>query len=283
MKLSDKRVSSTRRILVYGAPKSGKTELVSMLSKYYNLLWIDLENGYTTLLKLPEEQKKRIELISLPDSRVYPIAVETVLKLIKGDRHEVCEEHGKCECMLCKRDSKPFTVVELAKTEQDTIVVFDSLTQFSNSAISNITKNQPDDYKMDYGDWGNLKVIVDKLLSQIQAAKYNIICITHEEQVEMEDGKMRLVPVCGSAKSSMNTAKYFDDVVYCEVKNKKHIVGSATTYSLQAVTGSRAGVAIEGNAIPALIDLFRSPAPAVASATAGLQNLKSSLTSKGVI
>ena len=38
---------------------------------------------------------------------------------------------------------------------------------------------------------------------------------------EGEDGRKKIVPVCGSSKSSRNTAKYFDEVVYCEVKNKK--------------------------------------------------------------
>jgi hypothetical protein len=294
MKLSDKAVSNTRRILVYGAPKSGKTELVSQLSKHFNLLWFDLENGYTTLLKLPPEQQARIELISVPDSRVYPIAVETMLKVIRGDKVQICEKHGKINCMLCKADPAqpaPTVTVALSELGPDTIVVIDSLTQFSNSCVANITKTQPDDYKMDYEDWGNLKVLVDKFLSQVQAAKFSIVCITHEEEVTMEDGKHKLVPVCGSSKSSRNTAKYFDDVVYCEMKNKKHCFGSGTGYSLNAITGSRAGVSLENSAVPELYELFSiqhaAALPSIqtaknTAATAGLVALKVSLTSGGI-
>ena len=36
------------------------------LSKEFNLLWFDLENGVDTLLKLPQEQKERIEVVTLP-------------------------------------------------------------------------------------------------------------------------------------------------------------------------------------------------------------------------
>ena len=61
MKLSQKIASKSHRVLLFGPPKSGKTQLAGELSKEYNLLWFDLENGVDTLLKLPEEQKERIK------------------------------------------------------------------------------------------------------------------------------------------------------------------------------------------------------------------------------
>lgn len=246
MKLTQKAPAVTNRVLVYGGPKTGKTELVGKLAEHYNLIWFDAENGYVTLTKMPQAWQERIELISIPDSRVMPMAVETWLKVIKGTEHFVCEAHGKCSCALCKKQGAPETRVcfnELSPTRD--IVVFDSLTQFSNSCISNITKAQPDDYKMDFGDWGQLGVLVDKFLSQVQAARYNVVCITHEAEVDFEDGKSKLVPVCGSSKSSRNTAKYFDHVVYAEIRNKKHVAGSSTGYSNTAVTGSRTNVELE--------------------------------------
>ena len=84
MKLTDKVKSKTHRVLVYGEPKSGKTELVASLAEVYNLLYIDLENGYATLLKLPREWQERIEILSIPDTKVFPIAIETMLKIITG-------------------------------------------------------------------------------------------------------------------------------------------------------------------------------------------------------
>lgn len=256
MKLTDKVATTTHRVLVYGAPKTGKSLLVGKLSEHYKINWFDCENGYSVLQQLPIEQQERINLITVPDSRIYPIAAETWLYAIKGDAGTICNTHGKWNCQLCKKDGLPVTDVHLNTTQPDTINVFDSLTQFTNSIISHITKSMPDNYKLQLDDWGNLKVLVDKFLSQIQAARYNVVCITHEEQVPFEDGKFRLVPSSGSAKSSMNTAKYFDDVIYAEVKNKKHMFGSASTFGMNMVTGSRSGIEIEKAVTPSLLDIF---------------------------
>ena len=245
MKLTTKSAVTTKRVLVYGASKTGKSLLVGKLAEKYNLIWFDNEQGWSVLNQLPEEWKERINIISVPDSRVYPIAVETWLKVIKGAKTSICAAHGKVDCAICKKDSLPFDTVELNTTPRDTIVVFDSLTQLTNSVISHITKAQPDDYKLQLDDYGNLKFLIDKFLSQIQAANYNIVCITHEEMTVMEDKKLKIVPSSGSSKSSAFTAKYFDEVVYAELVNKKHRFGSGTDYSMTALTGSRSNVRLE--------------------------------------
>lgn len=289
MKLSQKIASKSHRVLLFGPPKSGKTQLAGELSKEFNLLWFDLENGVDTLLKLPEEQKERIEVITLPDTRSYPIAIETMLKVIKGGKYEICETHGKCACVVCKKDSKPSVVVELSSLPLDTIVVVDSLTQLTNSAISNITKNQPEDYKLNYDDWGNLGKLMDTFLSHVQQSGFHIVCISHETETEMEDGKMKLVPTAGTKAFSRNTAKYFDEVIYCEVKNKKHIAASSTVYNGNILTGSRSGTVLETQLEASLIPIFRGDiptanpltqkTPAVAALT-GLAALKSGLGKK---
>ena len=258
MKLTQKAVVATQRVLIYGAPKTGKTELAARLAEHYQLLWFDLENGYTTMLKLPREWQERIELISIPDSRVFPIAIETLMKVVKGTEVNICEAHGKVSCAVCTKEKAPVVRVCLNEIGSDTIVVFDSLTQFTNSGIAHITKTQPDDYKLQLDDWGALRVLMDKFLSQIQVARYNVVCITHEEEVVFEDGKKKIVPVCGSANSSRNTAKYFDHVVYLEMKNRKHVAGSMTNYATNAVTGSRTDISLEDSksASASLLDIF---------------------------
>lgn len=278
MKLSEKTHSATHRVLLFGSPKSGKTQLAGTLSEQYDLLWFDLENGSDTLLKLPKTQQERIELVSIPDSRVFPVAIETMLKVIRGNKVEICETHGKVSCALCKKESKPFTAVELSSLPRTTIVVVDSLTQLTNSAIAHITKNQPDDYKLNYDDWANLGKLLDTFLSQVQQAGYNIVCISHETEVEMEDGKQRLVPTSGTRNFSRNTAKYFDEVIYCEVKNRKHIAASSTTYSGNILTGSRSGVVLETETSPSLLQIFSTVRPAqVSPAVSQLDALRSKL------
>ena len=255
-KLSSKKPSTTHRCIIYGGPKSGKTQLAGELSEHYNLIWVDMENGHETLFKLPQAYQDRIELVNLPDTRAYPIAIETVLKVIKGPV-SICEEHGKVGCMLCKKEGKEFTEVNLSALDHNSVVVFDSLTQLSNSAISFITKNQPDDYKLNYDDWGNLGKLLDIFLSHIQQAKYNVIVISHETEAETEGKKKTLVPVGGTRNFSRNVAKYFDHVIYAERKNKKHVFASSTQYATNILTGSRTDVSLEGSDKPSLLAIFK--------------------------
>lgn len=257
MKLSEKESSSTHRVLLFGPPKSGKSQLAGALSEHFNLLWFDCEQGWSVLKKIPTEWQERIEIVSVPDSRVYPIAAETWLKIVTGQPGNVCDVHGKWNCPLCKKDSGTVSAIHLSTLRPDWIVVFDSLTQFSNSLISHITKNQPDDYKLEFDDWNKLGILLDKFLSQIQAAKFNVICITHESEVEMNDGKDKLVPTAGTRNFSRNTAKYFDDVIYCEVKNGKHRFTSSTTANSSVLTGSRTGIVLEKDEAPTLLRIFK--------------------------
>lgn len=265
-KLADLNRSTTQRVLLFGGPKTGKTELAGRLSEHFKIIWVDLENGHETLFKLPKEWQERITLISLPDTRSYPIAIETCLKLVKG-AVSICDEHGKVACMVCKQKGAEFTDINITTLPNDTVVVFDSLTQLSNSAIANITKGQPDDYKLDYDDWGNLGKLLDIFLSHIQQGKYNSVVISHEIEAETEAGKKYLVPVGGTRNFSRNVAKYFDTVVYCERKNKKHTFGSSTSYASNILTGSRSDVALENEEAPSLLRIFKpelypaAPAP----------------------
>jgi hypothetical protein len=68
---------------------------------------------------------------------------------------------------------------------------------------------------------------------------------------------MKLVPTAGTKAFSRNTAKYFDEVIYCEVKNKKHIAASSTVYNGNILTGSRSGATLETQLEASLIPIFR--------------------------
>lgn len=260
-KLDMMEEDDSHRVIIFGGPKTGKTELAMRLAEKFNVLYIGLENGHSTGLKLPKEWQKRIEVVNLPDTRDYSIGIETCLRISKGKLVHICDTHGKHDCMICKKipDAK-WTDVELDKLDKSWVVVFDSLTQLTNSAISKITFGKPEDYKLDFDDWRMLGVMMDMFLSRIQQAPYNVICISHESQVEMEDGKNKLVPTAGSQNFSRNTAKYFGTVIYAEIKMKKHVFSSGSTASTQALTGSRTGLTLESSTAPSLLELFKLPA-----------------------
>lgn len=255
--------SLTQRVLVYGAPGTGKTELVGKLSEHYNLLWFDLEKGSITLKRLPKEWKARINLIQLPDSATFPIAVETMMKVTKGGKWNICQDHGKCNCMTCQKAKRPSEDINLSTLGPEWIVVIDGLKQFTLSAMANITLKQPDDYKMERDDWGGLKLLCDKFMSNLQVAPYNLVCISHEEELYTDQKKLnfdKVVPMLGSSNTARNVASYFDHIVYCTMKNKRFIAASGSDYSNMALTKSRTGIRLEDKKTPddqpSLLEMF---------------------------
>lgn len=291
MKLSQIQQLPNQRICIYGEPKTGKTELAAGLAEKYNLLWFDLENGYSPLFKLPKEWQERIDLVRIPDTKGYPIALETMQKVITGAPLKICHAHGKATCPICMKENAPVTEVCLKDLadKHDTIVVVDSLTQLANSTMNWLTRGKGDEYAPEWGDYRNQGTLMDKFLGDCQQSTWNIICITHVSEVELEDGKKRLVPVAGTRNFSRNTAKYFDHVVYCQVKNKKHSFGSRTDFDMQALTGSRTNATIEGMETPSLLQFFdpaviketiaKAQTANAASAAKILQSLKKVATS----
>jgi hypothetical protein len=265
MKLTDKTKSIVHHILLYGPPKSGKTKLVGTLASKYKLIWFDLESGYKTLLQLPKESQENIELISLPDTPSFPVAIQTCLQVIKGTKTKICEAHGVNTCALCLKTQGAFTAVELnACDPSDTIVVFDSSTQLTASSICFVNKGQPVEYKMQTDDWGNVGKLNEAFYSHVQNAPFNIIVIAHDiDLAKKENDPKHVVPSAGSRNFSRNFAKFFDDVIYCEVKNGRHIAASSTLYSGGILTGSRTGIALENDKSGAvnLLDLFDPDRP----------------------
>ena len=256
-KLSTIEAPSTHRVCVFGGPKSGKTELVGKLAKSYNLTYLDLENGSLTLRKLPPALQSNINLIAIHDTRALPIASETVFKILTGSPQKVCCAHGKINCPICAKTSAPYDEVNLSTFGPRDILVIDSLTQLANSVMANITRGKPEDYKFEWDDYRAQGTRMDLALSLVQQAPFNVICITHEAEVEMEDKRKLLVPIAGTANFSRNTAKYFDHVVYCGKQGSKHVYGSSTTYRPNVLTGSRTDVALEKSTEPSLFEIFK--------------------------
>ena len=87
---------SPQKVIVFGDPKVGKTELVGKLAHHFPMTWFDLEDGHATLLKLPSEAKKNINLIQVPDTRESPQAQDTIRRIFTNPGpHKICADHGK--------------------------------------------------------------------------------------------------------------------------------------------------------------------------------------------
>lgn len=255
-KLSEMKPSTRQSVVVFGPPKSGKTELMGGLSEKFNLIWFDLENGIATLHKLPQEQKERITAVTIPDTKAFPIAIQTMLKVITGVAVDICEKHGSIGCMICKKDGGEFQRICLNECGPEDIVCIDSGTALSSSAMNHITKNQNDDYKIEWEDYRKQGTLLDRFLSEVQQARFNVVIATHELEVDLEDKSKKLVPLFGTSNYARNSAKFFGHVVYCTKQNNKHKFASATTYSNNVLTGSRTDITIEGMERASLIPIF---------------------------
>lgn len=282
-KLTEIAPSTHQSVLVYGPPKVGKTLLVGKLAEKFKILYIGLENGHSTLTQLPIEWQENIEVILIPDTRSYPIAIETCLKIIKGLPLVIQDDTGKVVPIGSKKPGTSYTDVCLNNLGPEWIVVFDSLTQLTNSAIAHITKSQPDDYKLNYDDWGNLGKLMDIFLSHVQQAKFHVVCISHETEAELEDGKMKIVPVAGTRNFSRNAAKYFGHVIYAEVKNMKHKFSSGTVSLNNIVAGSRTNATLEKMDEASLIPIFQGKAPEAGKTNGQIAASKLELLKQGLV
>jgi DNA replicative helicase MCM subunit Mcm2 (Cdc46/Mcm family) len=254
MKLSQTTVNRAIHILLYGGPKVGKSELAGELANHgFKLHWFDLENGSITLVRsIPEEYQESVNLFKIPDTKDFPIAIETILKVIKPGKHRLCDQHGKVECPLCKPKALTDETITFSEFDNQSlgpkdIVVFDSLTQLSNSAMNHIGKGKDDTWKPEWENYRAQGQMLERFLSSIQNAPYHVIVITHEAGLEVREGdkEEKIIPVGGTRNFARTVAKYFDEVVYMEVKNKIHRAASSTTYSLNVLTGSRSRTAVE--------------------------------------
>ena len=254
MNLNDYSSATRTKVLVYGAPKTGKTALVGKLAEHFTLHWMDLENGIKTLLNpaiLDPKFRKNVNVISIPDHRLYPIAIDTVREVIRGGVKKICASHGKVNCPLCAKDAEAkYSELDIAKFGANDILVIDSLSQLANSAMNKgilkeLQKPGGEEYKKTFTDYAVQGSLMEQVLSFIQVVDVNVVAISHELESESLEGREKIVPVAGTRNFSLNSAKYFDSVVHCAVVNKQHRAYSSSTYSPTIITGSRLAVDVD--------------------------------------
>ncbi len=282
--LSALEAVTAHSVIVYGAPKSGKTELVvGQLARHYKVIYVDLEKGRTTLNKLPDDLKQNIDVVAIKDDKDNPMAIAAAIKLAAGSKRTYCMTHQKLDCLACSKSKDPDVMATQFDYEFNSlnpaeyVVVFDSFTQIASSAKAHVGKDSslragdmPKMNKFDHDKWAALGVLLERFLDYVQQAKFNVVCITHEMGIEQEDGIEKLMPSGGTKNFARTVAKYFDHIVYCSVKNKKHLATSSTTSENRIVSGSRTGVEVDTNdpnSMARLLGKKGLPAPTTGNAS----------------
>lgn len=268
MLLSNYEAKKTHRVLVYGRAKVGKDAFVGQLARIpkIKLWWFDLEDGIKTLLNpsiLPVEFHKNIQVFKIPDLQTIPMAIETILKVFKGAECRICWTHGKVNCVPCMRD-KPAEIDRICLSEftSDDWLVLNSVTQLSMSAMHAVIKSEllADnwEYKPTFHDYRAQGFMLDRIFGAMQAGNFNCVAVSHEIMIEqIQDtqgggGKDAsgnnidvIVPAAGTRNFSRQFGRYFDNIVYLDIVNRKHRAFSSTVYDGKIMTGSRTGIEIE--------------------------------------
>lgn len=246
-------------VMIYGAPKSGKTELIGQLAKEYTVYFIDIENGISTLMKLPEEYQANIEVISIKDNKENPTAINTVAKLMTGDKVEVCEKHGKSPCGVCKSKGDPINTYHFNELDnRKEVVVVDSLTQLTSSAQAHVCRklNLEVD-KMTFEHYRVQQVLLEKVLDLVQNSQFHVVFTSHELGIDQADKVEKIVPAGGTKNFARLVAKYFGHIIHMSVKNKKHKASSCTTDNNNILTGSRTNTVVDVTKPETFLALFR--------------------------
>lgn len=269
MKFADAaKVEKPQKVLVYGPPKTGKTELVARLVEAgYKLLWVDMENGWQTIkTRIDPKYWDQIELFVLPDTKENPCAYPTFARMFTMKPVRFCHAHGRIACVECTKNAPTaFDTVDLSKIDNNTVVVGDSLTQLSASAMNNAAKGV-EPTALEFKHYAAQGAHLDALLTAIQQAPFHVAIISHEGTIEGVDGKETIGPVGGTKNFSLKVPKYFDHVVYTTKVNKEFRAASSANFNVRIMAGSRSDLAMETKKCT-LADLFK--ANPVEGATSG--------------
>ena len=267
-KLSTVKISDRpQKILVYGEPKSGKSELVGELAEMgYNLHWMDCENGADVLFKLSQEAQERITLYSIRDNKVQRSAIRAAMTFADMLPFTVCHEHGEVNCSKCKASKAPVDSFDPSTLGPKDVVVWDSLSQISISSVAQLTRkeNLLDVDTVNYKDTTDFSLynaqgkMLDAFGSAVQTAPFKVVCISHVSEIEKKDNPRGkgVNPLMGTKNKSKTSSKFYSHVVYTYLKNNKHCVMSSTTKDMAITAGSRTDidVSVEPRGLAALFE-----------------------------
>lgn len=243
------KLEPPQSMLIYGPPKSGKTVLAAQLARHYHLHYFDCDGGYEALFgAVPKEFWKNITLYRVYDTPTAPNAVALATKVFGSAKPvNICEEHGSADCAECLKAKKAFQVFDKSKLTTRDVVVWDSGTQLSASAMNQaIGKLGELDYrKKEFGHYDQQGLFLSNILAYQKRMPCHRVMITHEQNLALTSGEKKIIPVLGTSNFARQCAKDFGHVVYAQLKNNKHSIITGTLSNSNIGAGSRSNLDIK--------------------------------------
>lgn len=259
--LSDMTDNDRHSVIIYGGPKTSKTTTVAKLAEHFTLDYFDLERGRQAILSnfrqnangCKAEWLKNINMFSIPDSRNNPVAINTMIKVLSEERCRICHLHGMVNCAECidfktltPKAGKGFDEIELKSLPKNHVVVIDSGTQLTASALNHVCKGKDLDYKQQFEDWRRQGNMLTLILMAIQVGSYHCILITHDMLIDLskdpDTHDWKTFPQFGTRELSKTCAKYFDHAVNTDIVNNRFVLNSNALAAPGVLVGSRANV-----------------------------------------
>lgn len=268
--------------LVFGESFAGKTYAVGQLARKYKLIWLDLEHGAATLATaIPPEFHENVTLVEIKDTPQKPIAVNAVIKILRATGPvKLKAEDGSVGVL---KPEEEFIELDPTSWGTDTVLVIDTLTALSDSAINHYlgTKSDTVFTKKEYSHYDHQGLYLNNALISAQRLGCHVVFITHQEEIEQEDGSEKLTPVGGTRNFAKKIARKFDHTIHCKIYNRKHTYNSVTIKDHKVIAGSRLNVNIES--AEDFANMFNLGAQAIKAPSPGTQvsgALKSGLAAK---
>lgn len=231
-------------VLVYGAPKTGKTALVGQLARKYKVIWLDIDRGSQTLFTaVPQEFWHNITVVDIFDTPTDPVAVKTLTAIVKNRGIlKICAGHGAVNCVHPSCRGKPNQLeVDFSALNTETVLVCDALSNASDSAMAHALGQQGDFVfkKKEYTHYDNQGLLLRNILTWQKLLRCHRVFISHEEEIQHEDGTRKITPVGGTRNFAKKLGGSFDHMVYTSVRAKKYCISSLATSDMKVQAGNR--------------------------------------------
>ncbi len=248
MKLSANN-STGNSLVLYGAPKTGKTQLIGKLAEVgWKIKILDFDCGIKTLVNsVPKQYHNNIEFLSVSSTKLVPRALEVALTAFtKTGPSYFCTEHQVNKCKYCNMPNAEAFEWDYTP-RSDTIYVLDSMTALTNALVFHYGgpgKDDDESFRLEFKEWAFVTGRCTQILANIKNSGCNTIITAHAE-IQVDDlARTTISPFAGTSKFSAKWAGDFDHIVYTEIKAAKDYGVYSMPPRAGIQVGTRSGIDI---------------------------------------